>query len=239
MALQLKSPCYTSTEAVGGQVPQSADTRAHDQRANGSASTGTTTASTNVEVTTTPTYPWTRTIDEFVAVYPPRSDNLTEYIAAVAIRFGIPESDLSTYLRLRIRNGRVIAQATMERAMYVKAQEAAELVGVRISKAFAVIDDGMNAEKCSFDKEGNPHFTPDHRTRIQAASKLLDVLGAAHPSKAVVEHEIGDKLAALSTDELKVRLLELVTQAGGTLKASGVKAALELPSSTPNHTVSD
>jgi len=176
-----------------------------------------------------PSPDWHHTIDEFIAAYPPRSDNLTEYIAAVSIRFHIPEDSLATYIRTALRHGRLTAKATMERAMYIKAQEAAELVGVRISKAFAVIDDGMNAEKVTYDKEGNPHFSPDHRTRIQAASKLLDTLGANHPSKAVVEHEIGDKFAALSTVELQLTLVELVQQAGTTLKASGVREILELP----------
>lgn len=172
--------------------------------------------------------PWTRLVDDFAAAYPPTSDNIDEYIAAVAIRFAIPEVDLSNYIRSRIRRGHLIARATMERAMYVKAQEAAALVGVRIAKAFAVIDDGMNAERVTYDREGNAHFTPDHRTRITAAAKLLDTLGANHPSKAIVEHEIGDKLAALSTDELRLRLVELVQQAGGTLRASGVKGIIDV-----------
>jgi len=172
--------------------------------------------------------PWARLVDDFTAAYPPTSDNIDEYIAAVAIRFAIPEIELSNYIRSRIRKGQLIARATMERAMYVKAQEAAALVGVRIAKAFAVIDDGMNAERVTYDREGNAHFTPDHRTRITAAAKLLDTLGANHPSKAIVEHEIGDKLAALSTDELRLRLVELVQQAGGTLRASGVKGIIDV-----------
>ena len=171
---------------------------------------------------------WSRTIDDFTAAYPPAGDNLTEYIAALAIRFRIPEAELSTYLRTRIRNGQLVAKATMERAMFLKAQEVAALVGVRIARAFAVLDDAMIAERVTYDRGGNPHFTADHRTRTMAAAKLLDVLGANHPSKAVVEHEIGDKLAALSTDDLKLRLLELVQQAGGTLRASGVKGIIDV-----------
>lgn len=161
---------------------------------------------------------WQSRLDEFIASNPPRADNLSEYIYAAAVKLGIPELDVSKYIRPLLKTGKLIAIHTVERAMHQRAAEVADLLGVRVAKAFKVYDDAMDAEKVHIDKEGNIHSTPDHRMRVEAATKILTALGANAPSKAVVEHEVGDKLEALATADLKLHLIELVMQANKTIR---------------------